>query len=175
MKWYRHPFPHVMLFFLLLGLGALAGICTASPITGLTLGGLAGLCATMVASTHWEDRGPLPANQMSTKDVLDKLNLYIDGKMNRYKLLFGVNGGAFAIVQLLADQSKPLVGRLTLPGLATGAIAFTAVMTVDIWMWGQLMRREGLVGELAFRLVGKAILLLIAGLVISGWTLVALP
>jgi hypothetical protein len=37
------------------------------------------------------------------------------------------------------------------------------------------MRRDGFAGKLAFTLLGKVILLLIAGLIISGWVLAALP
>lgn len=174
-QWYHHPAVHVLFFFLILGLGAGTGIMAASPIAGLTTGVVVGIIASVAASKYWESREPVPASQMSNKDILEKLEVYVEGKMKRYTLLFGVNGGAFAIVQLLADQSKQLPGRLTLPSLAIGAIVFTTVMTVDIWMWGQLMRREGFAGELAFSLVGKAILLLIAGLIISGWVLAAMP
>ena len=174
-RWYHHPAVHMLLFFLLLGVGAVMGTRAANPIAGLTTGMVAGIIASVTASKYWEYREPVPASQTSGKDILDKLNIYVEGKMKRYSLLFGVNGGAFAIVQLLADQSEQLPGRLTLPSLAIGVIVFTAVMTMDIWMWGHLMRREGLAGELAFSLFGKAILLLIAGLIISGWVLAAMP
>jgi len=90
-------------------------------------------------------------------------------------VLFGVNGGAFAIVQLLTDKSIQLAGQLTLQTLAVGTILFTFIMTVDIWMWGELMRQDRFSGELAFTPVGNTILLLLAGFIISGWPLAALP
>jgi len=173
--WYYHPLVHVLLFFLLLSIGAGTGIITASPIAGLTTGMVVGVVASVAASKYWEFSEAVPASERSSKDILERLDVYVEGKMKRYTLLFGVNGGAFAIVQLLADQSKQLPGRLTLPSLAIGAIIFTTVMTVDIWMWGQLMRREGFAGKLAFTWVGRAILLLIAGLIISGWALAGMP
>lgn len=174
-KWYAHPAVHVSLFFLLLGLGAGAGIRAGSPIAGLTVGAVTGIIASIVASKVWEYHEPIHPSQRSNKDILEKLAIYTDGKMKRYSLLFGVNGGAFAIVQLIADGSNKLPGTLTLRDLAMGIILFTVLMTMDIWLWGQLMRREGLAGELAFSPFGKAILLLIAGLIISGGVLVAMP
>ena len=66
---------------------------------------------------------------------LDGMRTYIDGKMRRYSLLFSVNGGALAIAKLMADESTArLLGRLALWHLAVGAIIFTLVMVVDIWM-----------------------------------------
>ena len=174
-RWYHYPAVHVLLYFLLLGLGIGIGIRTARPVAGLTIGTVVGMIASIAASQYWELREPLSATQRSNKDILERLDIYVEGKMKRYSLLFGVNGGAFAIVQLLADQSKQLPGQLTLPSLAIGVIVFTAVMTADIWMWGQLMRRDGLAGSLAFTVFGKIILLLIAGLIISGWVLAAMP
>jgi hypothetical protein len=174
-QWYHHPAIHVIFFFLLFGLGAGAGIIVAYPIVGLATGLVLGVIASLTASKYWEYQEAVPSSQKSNKDILEILNIYVEGKMKRYTLLFGVNGGAFAIGQLMADQSIQLPGQLTLSGLAIGAILFTVIMTVDIWMWGQLMRRDGFAGELAFTPLGKAILLLIAGLIISGWTLAALP
>lgn len=173
-QWYQEPVLHVSIFFLLLALGAGIGIRAGSPLAGLTIGVITGLVAGVAASYIWEFRGSVPENQKSTKDIFDRLAVYTDGKMKRYSLLFGVNGGAFAIAQLIADPSKQLPSGLSLPGLGIGLILFTAVMTVDIWLWGCLMRREGLAGELAFSIYGKAILLLISGLIVSGWVLMAL-
>lgn len=87
----------------------------------------------------------------TNKDVLDRLGAYIDGKMKRYNLLFAVNGGAYAIARL-----NPLPGALTVSAIADGAIIFTAVMAVDIWLWGQTMRDQ-FVGSIAFTPPGKAI------------------
>ena len=48
-------------------------------------------------------------------EKLDGIRTYIDGKMRRYNLLFTVNGGVFAIAQLLTDsQNKTMLGGLTL-------------------------------------------------------------
>ena len=104
---------------------------------------------------------------------LDGLRTYIDGKMRRYGLLFSVNGGAFAIAKLMADENTArLLGRLSVRHLAGGAIIFTIVMVVDIWSFGEMMRTEFL-DELAFTKRGKTILLLLGTLLVSGWLLVA--
>ena len=112
---------------------------------------------------------------MLTKDTdkLDGMRTYIDGKMRRYGLLFSVNGGAFAIAKLMTDaDTAKLLGRLSVRYLAFGAIVFTIVMVVDIWLFGQMMRKEFLC-ELAFTKRGKTILLLLGTLLVSGWVLVA--
>ena len=104
---------------------------------------------------------------------LDGLRTYIDGKRRRYGLLFSVNGGAFAIAKLMADENTAkLLGGLSVRYLAFGAIVFTIVMVVDIWLFGQMMRAEFL-DELAFTKRGKTILLLLGTLLVSGWLLVA--
>ena len=84
---------------------------------------------------------------MSANDssALDALRMYLDGKVQRYKLLFAVNGGAFAIAKVGQGDHVSL-GNLDLK-LAIGAIAFTVVMTIDIWLWGQQMRRLPLQGS----------------------------
>ncbi|MCI0698078.1 hypothetical protein L0337_39500 [candidate division KSB1 bacterium] len=108
---------------------------------------------------------------------LSGLNTYIDGKMKRYGLLFSVNGGAFAIAQLMADQDKAatsiLLGHLRLWHLAVGSIIFTVLMVIDIYLWGQMMRNNFL-GNFAFTLAGKSILLLLGMLIIAAWVLVAI-
>lgn len=106
-------------------------------------------------------------------DKLDGIRTYIDGKMRRYGLLFSVNGGAFAIAKLMADENTAnLLGRVSVKQLALGAIVFTVVMVVDIWLFGQMMRKEFL-EELAFTKRGKTILLLLGSLLITCWALVA--
>jgi ACR3 family arsenite efflux pump ArsB len=66
------------------------------------------------------------------------------------------------------------MGNLDLGKLAIGAIAFTIVMTIDIWLWGQQMRETYLAKEAqAFSFAGKTILLLLAALQIFAWSLAA--
>jgi hypothetical protein len=96
--------------------------------------------------------------------------LYLDGKMQRYSLLFAVNGGAFAIAQLVRDGKLP--GDLRMSSLALGAALFTVIMVADIWLWGAAMRE--LHGAALFRPVGQTILLMIGALLLSGWFLVGL-
>jgi hypothetical protein len=104
---------------------------------------------------------------------LDGLRTYIDGKLRRYGLLFSVNGGAFAIAKLMADdKTARLLGRLSVTHLALGAIIFTIVMVVDIWLFGKMMQ-EKFLDELAFQKPGKIILLLLGTLLVVGWLLVA--
>lgn len=109
-------------------------------------------------------------------DVVDGLGKYIDGKMKRYSLMFAVNGGAFAIAKLMADADKAgntvLLGNLKLWHLALGAIVFTLLMVVDIYLWGQMMRNKFL-GNFAFSVPGKIILIFLGTLLISAWVLVA--
>ena len=173
-RWYSQSLAPVLLFLTLLGLGAVTGIVLQKPVWGVVMGSVLGVSAGAVAGNYVEYPKLSPNFRKTGKDILEIYAVYIDGKMKRYTLLFGVNGGAFAIVQLLTDQSKQLPGELTLPRLATGAILFTAVMVADIWQWAQLMRREEFAGEMAFTNIGKSILLMIGALVISGWILAAL-
>jgi len=174
---HRRPLVHFLLFLIPLGLGVIAGVnlnkfpwSVITVITGLILGVIAGT----VASNHWEDVELRPNSPRSNADILENFSVYADGKMKRYTLLFAVNGGAFAIAQLQSGDSIQLPGMLSLSILAAGAVAFTALMTLDIWLWGQLMRRDEFAGSSAFTPVGKAILLSIGGLIISGWVLAAL-
>jgi hypothetical protein len=175
--WYHRPWVHFLLFLIPLGLGVFAGAyidrfpwSVITVITGLVLGVIAGT----IASKHWEDVKPLPSPPKSDADIVERFSVYTDGKMKRYTLLFAVNGGVFAIAQLQAGDSIQLPGMLSLSILAAGAVAFTALMTLDIWLWGQLMRRDEFAGSAVFSSVGKAILLSIGGLIISGWVLAAL-
>jgi hypothetical protein len=108
------------------------------------------------------------------QDNLQVMSTYIDGKMRRYNLLFSVNGGAFAIAKLLGDpNNRNLVGSLTLQHLALGSIIFTALMLVDIRLWGETMRNKFPSGKLVFTKEGKVILLLLGILIIAGWLLAA--
>jgi hypothetical protein len=106
--------------------------------------------------------------------VMDAMSAYIDGKMRRFGLLFSVNGGALAIAKLMADaETARLLGRLAIWHLALGAIIFTIMMVIDIWMFASMMRRRFLPG-LAFSTPGKIILILLGVLIVTGWTLVAI-
>jgi hypothetical protein len=105
----------------------------------------------------------------TSSQKLDGMRTYIEGKMKRYNLLFAVNGGAFAIAQLLADPQRTPPGHLKLHHVALGAIAFTALMGWDIWKFAQKM--TGFLGDLAFGPVGKTVLIFICILIIGGWIL----
>jgi hypothetical protein len=81
-------------------------------------------------------------------DRLAGLNTYIDGKMRRYSLLFTVNGGAFAIAKLLGEQQAgKVLGDLSLRAVAIGAIVFTCLMWLDIYLFGQMMRSKFFGGD----------------------------
>lgn len=110
----------------------------------------------------------------SDQQKLDGMRTYIDGKMRRYSLLFSVNGGALAIAKLMADaDTARLLGKLTVTHLAMGAIVFTIVMVIDIWLFARMMRGTFL-DRLAFSTPGKIILILLGVLIIGGWLLVAI-
>ena len=109
----------------------------------------------------------------SNLDKTNTLQIYNDGKFKRLYLMFAINGGAFAIVQLLHKNNTALFGKLTLFHLALGAIIFTILMIVDVWRWSAMMQREFL-GELAFSCPGKIILVLLGVLIISAWILAGL-
>jgi hypothetical protein len=107
-------------------------------------------------------------------DKLDGLRTYIDGKMKRYNLLFSVNGGAFVIAQLMTNsQNATILGGLTLQILALGAAAFTFLMCLDIWYWGDMMRRDFFEGKQVFGTPGRIILVSLGGLLIAGWLIAA--
>ncbi len=107
-------------------------------------------------------------------DKLDGLRTYIDGKMRRYNLLFTVNGGTFAIARLMADpQNEKILGGLTLQTLAVGAAAFTFLMCLDIWYWGDMIRRDFFGGSQVFGRPGRVILVTLGALLITGWLLAA--
>jgi hypothetical protein len=74
---------------------------------------------------------------------LQSLSTYNEGKMRRYSLLFTVNGGAFAIAKLLGEpQGGKVLGGLSLDAVAIGAVVFTCLMWLDIFTFGQMMRRK---------------------------------
>jgi purine-cytosine permease-like protein len=93
-------------------------------------------------------------------------------------LLFAVNGGAFAVAKLFADPKflcdgkiAPILGGLSLGRLSFGMILFTIVMVLDVFMFGEKMRKAYLPG--AFGWPGKIVLLAIGMLICIGWFLVA--
>jgi hypothetical protein len=108
---------------------------------------------------------------MLPEDKLNVLSTYIDGKMKRYGLLFSVNGGAFAIAKLHSDlPGDYILGDLDMKSLALGAILFTEAMTVDIWAWGERMKRNfSNHNNMVFTAVGKIIVGLLASLLILAW------
>jgi len=107
-------------------------------------------------------------------DRLQALDTYIEGKMKRYSLLFSVNGGAFAIAKILNEpNSTRILGGLTLQELAIGAVLFTILMGIDIFLWGQMMRTKFFDGELVFKWAGKSILILLCILLILAWLIAA--
>jgi hypothetical protein len=107
-------------------------------------------------------------------DRLQGLDTYIEGKMKRYSLLFSVNGGAFAIAKILGEpNSTRILGGLTLQELAIGAVLFTILMGIDIFLWGHVMRTKFFDGTLVFGWGGKSILILLCTLLVLGWLIAA--
>src|SRR5215472_12610340 len=98
------------------------------------------------------------------------LQAYTDGKMKRYGLLFSVNGGAFALARFSSDKGVVISPAV----IAFGAIFFTVLMTLDIWMFGIAMRKQfervqdGLFGQ-----HGRLILLGLTLLLVVAWALAA--
>lgn len=106
------------------------------------------------------------------KKIPESFKAYEDGKHRRYNLLFALNGGAFVVAKLFADEkSAALLGNLTLRQLCFGTILFTIVMVTDIFMFGEKMRTTFLPD--AFGWQGKTVLILIGFLICAGWFLVA--
>ncbi len=108
------------------------------------------------------------------RKVPESFKTYEEGKHRRYTLLFAVNGGAFALAKFMADKdpSTASVGGLKLAYLCYGMALFTVVMSMDIFMFGQKMRRFCLPD--AFGWQGKVVLVLIGALICAGWVLVAI-
>lgn len=112
------------------------------------------------------------------KIISENFKAYEDGKHRRYKLLFAVNGGAFAVAKLFLENNNnvdvnniDVLGSLALYQLSIGLILFTIVMVVDIFIFGQKMRNTFLPG--AFGWQGKGVLVTIGILICGGWLLVA--
>lgn len=116
-------------------------------------------------------------NEKPKKDftlLKEAFSHYEGGKHRRYSLLFSVNGGAFAIAQLLTkpENKTQVLGNLTLTHLAIGMIGFTALMVWDTYAFGKSMSIRYLNKEV-FGNVGKAVLIAIGALIILGWGMVA--
>jgi hypothetical protein len=109
----------------------------------------------------------------SPTERLSGMNTYIEGKMRRYSLMFSVNGGAFAIAKLFAQGNTQILGGLSLRPLAIGAIFFTLLVWRDIYLFGDMMKREFFGGHLVFQPPGIRILHALCSLVIIGWLVVA--
>ena len=100
--------------------------------------------------------------------IAEIFKAYEDGKHRRYTLLFTVNGGAFAIANQDKTGSGLVLGHLSLWQLSLGMALFTIVMILDIFMFGENMRKK--IKEL-FRWQGK--LVSIGLLICAGWSLVS--
>jgi hypothetical protein len=114
--------------------------------------------------------GPSSIDRETIDTQLKILQTYTDGKMKRYGLLFSVNGGAFALARFSSDKGLAINPAV----IASGAIFFTVLMTLDIWMFGIAMRKQfervqdGLFGQ-----HGRIILLGLALLLVAAWGLAA--
>jgi hypothetical protein len=92
----------------------------------------------------------------SASERISGMNAYIDGKMKRYSLMFALNGGAFALAKLLPDpNASRILGGLSMEALAVGAILFTILMWRDIYLFGEMMRREFLEKDSCFKAKAK--------------------
>jgi hypothetical protein len=117
----------------------------------------------------------MPEDTKTGGPPADPAAAYESGKDRRYKLLFAVNGGAFAVAQLLvgsADKQGVVVGGLRLWQLAIGMGVFTTAMVIDVDAFGLKMRRKD---DDLFRRVGPVVLWLLGALIVAGWTLVGVP
>jgi len=111
---------------------------------------------------------------MSPPERLSGMNTYIEGKMKRYSLMFSVNGGAFLIAKLFTEENtRKVLGGLSPKALAVGAILFTLLMWRDIYLFGDMMKREFFDGKLVFQPPGIRILHSLCILIIIGWILAA--
>ena len=104
------------------------------------------------------------------KKLSENFKAYEDGKHRRYTLMFSVNGGAFAIANLIVPKHGPeVLGNLTLGRLAVGMIAFNFIMTYDIWTFGDKMRKNYVHDVFSWQ--GKTVLVAIGLLISAGWFL----
>jgi hypothetical protein len=114
----------------------------------------------------------------------DAVEIYEDGKHRRYSLLFAVNGAVAAIAKVAPHSAGadpvPSCFPDWLPDhwpFRLGMIAFTVLMSWDIWVFGKRIRAD--VGDAygdswsgIFSRVGKFVLLVCCALIIAGWAFV---
>jgi len=119
---------------------------------------------------------PAFVNDQSKLDLKDVYSLYENGKGRRYGLLFSVNGGAFAILSLLAKDASDVVSlECAALAVAVAMLLFTGMMIFDIHDFGR--RMTCLSGPLELYKVGgvgRRILWLLGGLLGAAWIGVAL-
>jgi hypothetical protein len=174
------PLLYFLWFFIPFSVFALVAGLSTLPTLWLAVGLGVGTILASLCSRKLDKKKLMPEisreaqGLLAKKDLLEKLTQYIEGKVKRYWLLFGVNGGAFVLAKFLHEKTGAFAGQLTGREVAVGAILFTLVMTIDIWLWGWQMRRPEFAGKHAFTLPGRAIVLLIGGLVMSAWILAVL-
>jgi len=105
-------------------------------------------------------------------DLPTSFSAYEEGKQSRYSLLFAINGGAFAVAKLFGERdAASILGHLRLTQLAVGMGVLTAIIVIDIFMFGEKMRSMYLPN--AFGWQGKAVLISIGATICIGWLLVA--
>ena len=110
----------------------------------------------------------------TTLTLKEALDYYENGKHRRYTMLFAINGGAFAVAKLLVGESTKtaiVLGSLTIQQLAIGMMLCTCIVVWDIFAFGERVRTMYL--ERAFQRQSKFVLLLLGGLLFTGWLLVA--
>ena len=66
---------------------------------------------------------------------------YEQGKHRRYSLLFSVNGGAFAITQLLAKFSQGDSWSIGPSPAGVANVMITVLVVLDIYTFGKKMRK----------------------------------
>ena len=114
------------------------------------------------------DQSSMDEGKIDTQ--LKVLQTYSEGKMKRYGLLFSVNGGAFALAKFGPEKTAAIPPAV----IGFGAILFTVIMTLDIWMFGTAMRQQfGHVQEGLFGQHGRIVLLSLGLLLITASGLAA--
>jgi hypothetical protein len=98
-----------------------------------------------------------------------QMQLYIDGKMRRYNLLFAVNAGLIAVGTFARGGAAAVPAEFWI--LSCLAIFLTGLFVADIWVFGMLFNRAD---DRFFGPVGKLVLLLIGASLISAWFVASL-